>query len=251
TLLRGGRRMHSDNGDEIHHHLGVSAFSDYVVVDRSSAVAIDKEVPFDIAAIFGCAMLTGCGAVRNTAQVQPGESVAVIGLGGVGQAAILGAVVSQAAVIVAIDPVPNKRELALSLGATHACSPEDAATVVAAATNGLGVQYAFEAAGVVPAMEQAFTLTAKGGTMVSVGLPSPSAQLSLPAVSFVAEAKSIVGSYMGSSVPQRDIPMMINLWKQGKLPVDKLMSGTLPLNSVNEAMDLLAKGNAVRQILVP
>lgn len=248
-LLGGNRRLSTSDG-HVNHHLGVSAFSEYAVVHRSSAVVIDRDIPFDIAAVFGCAMLTGAGAVWNTAGMQPGDSACVIGLGGVGLAAVMGGVVAGASTLVAIDPVESKRELALHLGATHACHPEDAAEVVSRATEG-GVRWAIEAAGVVSAIEQAFSLLARGGAVVSVGLPAPDAVLSLPAVAFVADAKSLIGSYMGSCEPQRDIPKMVALWREGKLPVEKLVDGRYPLREVNAAMDRLADGVAVRQILLP
>ncbi|MBB3038068.1 alcohol dehydrogenase catalytic domain-containing protein [Hoyosella altamirensis] len=248
--LLGGHHRLTVGGQRINHHLGVSAFSEYAVVHHSSAVVIDDDVPFEIAAVFGCAMLTGAGAVLNTAEVQPGESVCVIGLGGVGLAAVLGAVLAGATPIVAIDPVESKRQLAVELGATHACHPRDAASLIGSLTRD-GTRWAIEAAGVVPAMEQAFSLVGRGGAVVSVGLPAPDAQLTLPAVAFVADAKSFIGSYMGSCQPQRDIPRMIAWWRQGFLPVEKLVDGTYPLSAVNRAMDRLAEGTAVRQILLP
>lgn len=249
VLLGGHRRLHSADGP-VNHHLGVSAFSEFAVVHRSSAVVVDRDIPFEVAAVFGCAMLTGAGAVWNTAGVDRGDSLCVLGLGGVGLAAIMGAVVAGADPIIAIDPVEAKRDLAMELGATHACEPGEAAEVVRDAT-GTGVRWAIEAAGVVPAMEQAFRLLSRGGSVISVGLPAPDAQITLPAVAFVADAKSFVGSYMGSCEPQRDIPRMIALWRDGRLPVHKLVDGRYPLSSVNSAMDRLAEGLAVRQILLP
>jgi alcohol dehydrogenase len=250
TLMGGGQRLRRADGEVVNHHLGVSAFSEHAVVHHSSVVRIDADVPFAVAAVFGCAMLTGAGAVWNTAKVAAGDSVAVIGLGGVGLSAVIGAVVAGANPIIAIDPVESKLALARDLGATHTCTPGDAAALVAEVT-GTGARWAIEAAGVVPAMEQAFALIGRGGTVVSVGLPAPDARLTLPAVAFVADAKSFVGSYMGSADPQRDIPTLIGLWRSGALQVEKLVSGTLPLAEVNAAMDRLADGSAVRQILLP
>ncbi|ADG96959.1 Alcohol dehydrogenase GroES domain protein [Segniliparus rotundus DSM 44985] len=251
SLLSGGRRITDAIGGSLHHHLGVSGFAQHAVVDRSSAVVVDRDLPMDIAALFGCAMLTGFGAVRNTAAVAPGESVAVIGLGGVGLAAVLGAKAAQAAPVIAIDPVPAKRELALQLGATHAAAPQDAAAVVADATGGLGVRWAFEAAGKAAVMRQAFELAGRGGAAVFIGLPPSTEELALPAVSFVGESKSAIGSYMGSADPQQDVPALIGLWRDGALPVEKLKSHTLALADLNEAMDRLADGSAVRQVILP
>jgi alcohol dehydrogenase len=250
TLLGGGRRLHDSDGSSVNHHLGVSAFSEHAVVHRSSAVVIDKDIPFDTAAVFGCALLTGAGAVWNTAGVGRGDSVAVIGLGGVGMAAVLGAVVAGAGPIIAIDPLPAKQQLALALGATHAAAPQEAQALAAELTGG-GVRWSIEAAGVVPAMEQAFALLGRGGSAVSVGLPAPDATITLPALAFVGEAKSFIGSYMGGCLPQRDIPRLAELWRSGALPVERLISGTIGLEDLNTAMDTLAQGAAVRQIVRP
>ncbi|SED63375.1 alcohol dehydrogenase catalytic domain-containing protein [Streptomyces melanosporofaciens] len=249
-LLGGGGRLHDASGTEIKHHLGVSGFAEYAVVDRSSAVVVDKDVPFDVAAVLGCAMLTGFGAVRNTAGVSPGESVAVLGLGGVGQAAVLGAVSCGAWPIVAVDPVADKRALAVALGATHACEPGEAEGLLRELTGG-GSRWVFEAAGISAVMEHAFALTRRGGTAVSVGLPAPDAKVTLPALAFAGEAKTFAGSYMGSSVAQRDIPLLIGMWREGKLPVERLVSGVLPLQEINTAFEELAAGRAVRQLLHP
>lgn len=248
-LVGGGSRI-STNGEPIHHHLGVSAFSTHVVVDRSSVVVIDPDVPFDIAALFGCAMLTGFGAVTHTAQVRPGDTVAVFGLGGVGQAVVMAAAVAGAREIIAIDPVESKRTLATELGATHTCTPEQAQSVIAANAPG-GVRWAFEVVGAAPVIEAAYDATARGGATVVVGLPHPDAKVTIPALSIVAMSRRILGSYMGSAQPQLDVPVMIGLWQAGRLPVHKLKSGELPLTQINGAFEALASGAAVRQILVP
>jgi alcohol dehydrogenase len=248
SLLRGGRRLRRD-GAEVNHHLGVSAFSELAVVDRASVVVIDDDVPSDIAALFGCAVLTGAGAVLNTAQVRPGDSVGVFGLGGVGLAAVMGAALAGANPVVAIDPVPAKRELALQVGATAALDPTGAEELSELAPGGL--RYAFEAVGRSEVLAAAFAATGRGGTTVSMGLPHPAATVSLPALAIVAEARTLVGSYMGSAAPQRDIPRLIELWRAGRLPVERLRSGTLGLDDVNAGMEALADGSAVRQLLLP
>ncbi len=248
-LLGGGRRFHRD-GVELHHHLGVSGFAERTVVARGSAVVIGDDVPLDTAALFGCAMLTGAGAVLNTARVQPGESVAVFGLGGVGLAAVMGAAVMGAQPLLVVDPVASKRALALELGATAAFAPDEAVAAIRGLTGG-GVRHALEAAGHPRVLEAAYAATGRGGTTVTMGLPDPSLELTLQAVSLVAEARTLVGSYMGSSVPQRDVPLFVELWRAGRLPVEKLHTGTLPLAQVNEAMDALAERQVVRQIVLP
>lgn len=249
-LLGGGRALKDRRGHPVNHHLGVSAFCTFAVVDRSSAVVIAADVPFDVAALLGCAMSTGYGAVARTAGVSAGESVAVFGLGGVGLSAVIAAHALGADPIVAVDPVAAKRELALELGATIAVAPDDAAAVLAALP-GRGAQWAFEAVGSSAVLAGAFAGTGRGGTTVAMGLPHPSAELTLPALTVVAEARTLKGSYMGSTRPQIDIPAMVELWRAGLLPVEKLISGHLPLTDINLALERLADGSAVRQILVP
>ena len=241
-LLGGGHRF-SSNDVAVHHHLGVSAFSERIVVDRASAVVVDPEVPLEIAALFGCAVVTGAGAVLNTAGVRPGDSVAVFGLGGVGLAAVMGAALAGAHPIVAIDPVELKRELALEIGATAALHPDQ--------IGALRVRYAFEAAGVPDVLATAYGATARGGTTVAIGLPHPSRELTLNALSLVAESRTLKGSYLGSAVPQRDIPLLISLWQAGRLPVERLRGDTVGLDDLNGALDALADGEVVRQIVAP
>jgi alcohol dehydrogenase len=250
TLLSGARRL-SRNSEPIHHHLGVSAFAEYATVSRRSLVRIDPDLPLDEAALFGCAVLTGVGAVINTARVTPGSTVAVVGLGGVGLASLLGAVASGASRIVAVDLSEEKLSLARELGATDAfnASSSDCIEAVKAATTG-GVEYAFELAGSVRALELAYRITRRGGTTVTAGLPPPTHTFPLPAVNLVAEERTIKGSYIGTCVPVRDIPRYIALYRRGRLSVDRLMSGRLKLEDINHGFDLLHEGKAVRQVVV-
>lgn len=250
VLLSGERRL-SRNGGAVHHHLGVSAFAEYATVSRRSLVKVPSDLPLDEAALFGCAVLTGVGAVVNTARVPPGSSVAVIGLGGVGLAALLGAVASGARQVVAIDLSAEKLGLARQLGATDSVEggAPDAVEQVRAATGG-GVEYAFEMAGSVKAMELAYRITRRGGTTVTAGLPPPNATFPVPQVNLVAEERTIKGSYIGTCVPTRDLPRFIALYRRGKLPVDRLMSGRLQLDEINEGFDRLDRGEAVRQVIV-
>lgn len=249
-LLRGGFRLHEAGGAPVHHHLGVSGFATHAVVDRRSAVKIDAAVPAEIAALFGCAVLTGVGAVMNSAAVRPGESVAVFGLGGVGLSALLGAVASGAGAILAIDPVAEKRALALELGATLAVAPADAVAALAEIMPG-GADVVIETAGKAAVLTAAYAAGRRGSRIVTVGLPNPAEMLSIPAVALVAEGKTLIGSYMGSSVPARDIPKYIALWKAGRLPVERLLTSVSPLAEINTLLDALAEGRAIRQIVVP
>ena len=200
-------------------------------------------MPLEIAALFGCAVLTGAGAVLNTVQVRPGDAVVVFGLGGVGIAAVMGATLAGAHPLIAIDPVEFKRELALEVGATAALHPDE--------VGDLRVRYAFEAAGQPAVLAAAYAATARGGTTVAIGLPHPSRELTLNALSLVAESRTLKGSYLGSAVPQRDIPLLISLWRAGRLPVERLRGETVELDELNRALDALAAGETVRQIVVP
>jgi alcohol dehydrogenase len=250
TLLSGARRFSCDGG-AVNHHCGVCAFSEYSVVSRRSIVKIDPDVPLVEAALFGCAVMTGVGTVMNTCKVRPGESVAVLGLGGVGLSALLGAVASGAGRILALDIQPHKLQTALSLGATAAflASDPDVVRLVREATNG-GVDHAIEMAGSSKAFDLAYAITRRGGVTATGGLPAPTTLFQVPAVSLVAEERVVRGGYMGSCVPSRDIPRYIALYRTGKLPVDRLLSGTGPLEDINAAFDRLDRGEVIRHVVV-
>ena len=250
SLLSGAMLLEREDHTAVHHHLGVSAFADHAVVSRHSLVKVDQQVPLEIAALFGCAVLTGMGAVVNTAGVRAGQSVVVIGLGGVGLASVLGAVASGAAQVVAVDLAEDKLALARNLGATATVNGRDADAVeqVRALTNG-GADFAFEFAGVLPALEDAWKMTRRGGTTVTAGLPPPHDALGVNIVQLVAEERSLKGSYIGTCVPVRDIPRYVELYKRGRLPVDRLMSGTIPLDAINEGFDRLHDGSVVRLVV--
>lgn len=249
TLMSGERRIFRD-GKPIHHHMGCSAFAEAAVVSRRSVVKIDRELPLEEAALFGCAVLTGVGAVVNTGQVRAGASVAVVGLGGVGLASVLGAVASGARHIVAVDLSDDKLALATTLGATHTFNAADADIVakVKEATKG-GVDYAIEMAGSTRAFETAYRITRRGGTTITAGLPPPAATWAMPSTNLVAEERTIKGSYIGTCVPSRDLPRYVELYRSGRLPVNKLMSGRLKLDDINTGFDLLHEGKAVRQVV--
>jgi alcohol dehydrogenase len=251
TLITGARRL-SLGGQPVNHHIGVSAFAEYAVVSRNSLVRIDKDLPFEEAALFGCAVVTGAGAVFNTAKLPAGASVAVVGLGGVGLVSMLAARAAGAREVIAIDTLDDKLKLAKQMGATHtvnAASP-DAAGQVKALTGG-GVEFAFEMASSVKALELAYRITRRGGTTVTASLPHPDARFALPATNLVAEERTLKGSYIGSCVPGRDIPRYVALYRLGLLPVDRLLSERIGLDDINTGFDRLADGASVRQILRP
>lgn len=250
TLLGGGRRLHQPGRGAVHHHLGVSAFADHAVVSAHSVVPVDRELPYEIAALFGCAVLTGVGAALFSARIVPGHSVAIFGLGGVGLSALLGARLAGAAAIVAVDLIPDKLTLAASLGATHTVrGGPDAVAEIREITGG-GAERVIETAGSAAVLAQAYAATRRGGTTVTVGLPAPDQELSIPAVSLVAEEKTVRGSYLGSAVPSRDIPRLVALHRAGRLPVEQLLSDRLGLDQLNEGFDRLAQGVAVRQAVL-
>jgi alcohol dehydrogenase len=250
TLLSGERRL-CEHGAPLNHHLGASAFASHAVVDRRSAVRIDADIPVEIAALFGCAILTGVGAVLNTARLTAGESVVVYGLGGVGLAAAMGALAGGAARVVAVDPVPAKRALALEIGVAAALDPSDDEAAVIAALGGTKPDLVVETVGKAVVLETAYRLARRGGRVVTVGLPNPAELFSVPAVSLVADGKTLMGSYMGSAIPARDIPRYIALWRAGRLPVERLLTSVSPLSEINALFDTLASGQAIRQIVKP
>ena len=248
-LLSGARRFRALDGSVYYHHLGVSAFSELTVVSTASLVRIPADLPPEKAALFGCALVTGVGAVTNTAQVPAGSSVVVFGLGGVGLSAVMGARLVGAYPVIAVDPVADKRELAARVGADVTLPADDDAIERCRELTAGGADYVFEAVGSAAVLATAYAVTRRGGTTVSVGLPHPRQTLSVPAASLVAEERRVIGSYMGSAVPRRDVPRLIALYQARRLPVDQLHSATIALPDVNEAFEALAAGRAVRQVL--
>lgn len=249
TLLSGRRPFSSISGQKINHHLGVAAFAEHTVVAQESLIKIDSQLPLSTAALFGCAVMTGVGAVVNTAKIEPGSSVAVFGLGGVGLSTVMGARAAGAETIFAVDLFPAKLERANQVGATHTinASQEDPVELIKDLQN--GVDYTFESVGNERVLQQAYAATKRGGTTITIGLPHPARMFSVPAVSLVAEERTIKGSYMGSAVPRRDLPRFIAMYQAGLLPVDKLRSSTIQLDEINAAFDALANGTAVRQVI--
>lgn len=249
VLLSGERRLVCDEVP-VNHHLGISGFATHAVVSRHSAIRIDRDLPLTEAALFGCAVLTGVGAVVNTCGVRPGQSVAVVGLGGVGLAAVLGALASGAERVVAIDLASEKLEVARQLGATDVFLASDEGVIdkIRETTSG-GVDHALEMAGSTRAFDLAYRITRRGGTTATAGLANPVSQFAIPAVSLVAEERRVLGSYLGGCVPSRDIPRFIGLYRRGKLAVDRLLSSTGRLEEINEAFDLLHEGKVIRHVI--
>jgi alcohol dehydrogenase len=253
VLLSGERRLAETGASserELNHHLGVSAFAEFATVSSHSVVKVDRDLPFEHAALFGCAVLTGVGAVMNGARISPGDRIAVIGLGGVGMAAVLGARAAGAEQIVAVDISREKLNIAKSLGATDTfeATQDGVADSIRQATGG-GVDHAIELAGAVPALQLAYQIVRRGGQLTTGGLPSATALFPIPAASLVADEKAVRGSYLGSCIPARDIPRFIRLFKRGLLPVDLLLTKEMPLSEINAGFDLLREGRLVRGIV--
>lgn len=251
TLLSGARRLRfADGGTPVNHHLGVSGFAEYAVVSRSSLVKVPADLKFETAALFGCAIITGVGAVLNTADVPVGSTVAIVGAGGVGLSCVLGAVLAGARRIIVVDLNKSKPQFAQELGATDAfdAAAPDVVAKLKEATCG-GVDFAFETAGAAPALALAYQITRRGGTTVTAGLPNPNHQFTIPQISLTTEERTLKGSYMGSCVPQRDIPNYIQMFRRGRLPVERLVTHRIPLDQINEGFDLLASGSAGRILM--
>lgn len=242
TLLGGARRFSKD-GVAIDHHGGVSAFSEYIVADQHSAVAIPNEIPSGVGALLGCAVLTGGGAVINAGRLEPGQSVAIVGMGGVGLAAALVAVGAGASSVTAIDTNPDKLQTALAVAAS------DAMTSSEAALSGRRFDLVIECVGHPAALSTAIALTDVGGRTVTIGLPRPGTKIELDPLALVLDARSVIGSYMGSGVPSDDILHYAQMYLAGKLELEKLITGTTTLDNLNTAMDRLHDGKEIRQIV--
>ncbi len=249
-LLSGATRFTRADGTAVNHHSGVAGYSQFTVAARESLVKIGQDIPMETAVLFGCAVVTGVGAVVNTARVAPGTSVAVFGMGGVGLSAIMGANAVGAYPIIAVDTVASKLPLARDCGATHVvdAGAGDAAAQIRELTGG-GVATAFEVVGQAEVIAEAFAATRRGGRTVAIGLPHPEAKLVLPALAFAAEERILQGSYMGSCVPSRDIPRFLDMYRAGLLPVDRLRSDVIALSDVNAGFDRLARCEVVRQVI--
>ena len=251
-LSNGNGRLATGDGRTLYHYSGISSFAQFATVTPSSLIKIDPSVPLDVAATFGCAVVTGAGSVFNSARVMPGQNVAVFGLGGVGLNAVMAARIAGASMIIGVDINENKFPLGRELGCTHVFSARDPHFVesIKDLTRG-GVDFAFEVSGNDTAMSAAYDATRKGGEVIAVGLGATGASHAYPHTALVSEEKVIRGSFMGSCIPVRDIPLYIKFFQDGRLPVDRLKSGTMGFDQLNRNLDLLERGEVVRQILLP
>jgi len=251
-ILPNGLRKLSRGGNPVYHYSGISSFAQFAVTVPSALIKIDPSIPLDVAAMFGCAVVTGAGAVFNTAKVRAGQKVAVIGLGGVGLNAVMAAKIASASEIIGIDLLEDKFPLARELGctSTFAARDPDLVAKVKDLTQG-GVDFAFEISGAKPAMGTANAITRKGGEIVCVGLGATQDLYQYPHAMLVAEEKSFRGSLMGGGMALRDIPLYLDFFKAGRMPVDRLKSNTMGFDELNVSLDRLDRGEVVRQILLP
>ncbi|MBN8810768.1 MULTISPECIES: Zn-dependent alcohol dehydrogenase [Sphingomonas] len=242
-------RLSLGDGTALAPFLNLSAFAEQMLVHENACVAISKEMPLDRAALLGCAVITGAGSVFNDSRVRPGESVAVIGAGGIGLAAINAAKIAGAGMILAIDPVAEKRELALKLGATHALDAmaDGLAKDVLKRTGG-GVHYAIEAVGRPNTAELAWNILRRGGTATILGMIAPGQSVSLSGPTFLT-GKKIQGSLLGSTRFPIDMPRLVQMYLDGLLDLDTMVAERIGLGEVNEALDKLRKGDSVRSVI--
>lgn len=242
-------RLSLDDGTALAPFLNLSAFAEQMLVHENACVAISKDMPLDRAALLGCAVITGAGSVFNDSRVRPGESVAVIGAGGIGLAAINAARIAGAGTILALDPVAEKRELALKLGATHALDAmaEGLAKDVLKLTGG-GVHYAIEAVGRPNTAELAWNILRRGGTATILGMIAPGNNVSLPGPTFLT-GKKIQGSLLGSTRFPIDMPRLVQMYLDGLLDLDTMVAERIRLEDVNDALEKLRKGDSVRSVI--
>jgi len=242
----------SSNGAPVTHGLRTGAFAEQVVVEASQAVAIDRDVPMDSASLLACGVITGLGAVTNTAKVPAGANVVVIGSGGVGLNAVQGARLCGARLIVAADLAADKLEAALDFGATHTVNPgqDDLRKTVKKLTGGRGADYVFVTVGAKVAVDQSYDLLAPGGAVVLVGMPAVGVKSEFEILTLANDTKRILGSKMGSSNIHVDIQHLVDLYKQGRLKLDELITERYPLERINEAIAAVNRGEALRNVIV-
>lgn len=248
-------RLRNARGQPIQHGIRCAAFAEFVIVDQSQLVRLPEDMPLDRAALLGCGVITGIGAVLNTARVEAGESVVVIGTGGVGLNTIQGAVLAGAHPIIAVDRLESKLEAARTFGATHTFNsaemePRDLARAIRKLTGGRGADYTFVAVGAPEAVTQALTLIRRGGTAVIVGMPALHTTAPIRVFDLVWSEQRILGSRMGATRLQIDVPRLVALYQRGRLRLDELITGRYSLEEIKEAVRGVEEGRGVRSVIV-
>jgi Zn-dependent alcohol dehydrogenase len=238
-------------GAPIKHYSCVSSFAEFAVVPETGCIVIADEIPYAIAALVGCAVTTGFGAVVNDAKVRPGEAVAVVGIGGVGINAIQAATLAGAETVIAVDTNPEKASLALANGATHFVNPiaPNAKDEIRVISNGRGVDHSIECTGRPQAMSMAYEITRPAGNVVIVGIAPLGMDLAIPAIGFPGSKKRLIGSIYGGGVPEQDITRILSLYRSGRLDLDAQIGKRIPLEQVNDALKWLEQGVLARTIV--
>jgi len=244
-----GANRRRANGKDISALAGLGTFAEEVIVPQEAVIPIPADIPFDAASLLGCGVMTGAGAAINTAKVQPGSSVAVIGCGGVGISVIQGARICGAAEIVAVDIQPEKIELAKSFGATHGSTPDQLSELSAEITGGRGFDYVFEALGRAETVRAAYDATRRGGAAVIVGLTTSGATVEFGAIELPLYEKKILGSLYGSADVRRDVNRLLRLYRTGRLDLDRMISRRINLKDVNDGMETCARGIGIRSVI--
>lgn len=249
-LLDGTSRFSLD-GQEIKHFAGASAFSNYTVLPEKAVLKIADDLPLELVALMGCAVITGVGAAVNAAEVKPGSTVAVFGAGGIGVNVVQGAVLAGARTVIAVDRYDSRLEQARQFGATHTvnASAGNAVDTIRELTDGRGVDYAFEAVGVPAVMQQAYDCLAKRGVAMVVGIPPTASEVTISSSALVYEERVLTGSLYGSAAPKTDIPKLIALYRSGKLKLDDLLTHSFPIEEINEAYAALESGETLRSVV--
>lgn len=249
TMLDGTTRLH-DRGAPVYHYCGLATYAEYAVVPAPSVVPIRKDAPLDVAALIGCAVATGVGAVLHTSGVQQGESVVVLGCGGVGLSAVQGAVLAGAARVIAVDTHPAKMAIARDFGATDAVTAgDDLVARIRALTEGRGADHVIEAVGLPALQELALDAVRPGGTVTLAGLSAMGTATNFPGAVLVRQEKTVKGSYYGTVHAPRDFPMLLDLYMSGKLPLGRMVSERYPLDGINEAFVAMLAGATVRGVI--
>ncbi len=252
NTLSDGETGLSRDGNPILRGVGLGAFAEYVIVPETGAIKVDADVPLDTVCVIGCALQTGVGAVLNTAAVEAGATVVIMGAGGIGIAAIQGARIAGASTILVSDPVPARRETAMAFGATHVIDPltEDLHARCLELTNNIGMDYAFETAGVAKLIEQGILVVRQGGSVICVGAPPLDDGIEIPnVVTYAISGKKLCGCMLGSSNSPRDIPRLVEFWKEGKLDLEGMITQRLPLAEINKGFADLTHSRGIRTVI--
>lgn len=245
-------RLHNKKGQALGHVFKTATFAEYAIVDESQTAIIPEDMPMDRAALLACGVITGFGAVVNRARVRPLESVVILGAGGVGLNSVQGAVISGANPVIAIDVSDSKLEAARFFGATHTinATKDDSIQAVKKLTSGRGADYVFVTVGRTAAIEQGFEMSGPRGTTVIIGLPEINKKVVLPPYAFLKPEKVLMGSFMGTADPNVDVPRLVELYRAGKLKLDELITARYPLEKINEAIESVERGEALRNIII-